>query len=53
MTIKPKIAAITRENLTQWRVASLARERDGENTNVASEADLLESRRAVIADKAD
>jgi cation transport protein ChaC len=53
MTIKPKIAAITRENLTQWRVASLARERDGENTNVASEPDLLKSRRAVIADKAD
>lgn len=44
---------ITREMLQNWRVASLARERDGAEASIASEDQLLESRRLVIADDAD
>lgn len=53
MSAEPKTASITRETLTEWRVAALARQRDGENATVASEDALLASRRSVIADDAD
>jgi len=53
MSAGPKTASITRETLTEWRVAALARERDGANATVVSEAALLASRRSVIADDAD
>ena len=43
----------TRETLKNWRVASLARERDGAEASIATEDQLLESRRLVIADDAD
>ena len=50
---KPESPGITREMLQNWRVASLARERDGAEASIASEDQLLESRRLVIADGAD
>ena len=50
---KPESPGITREMLQNWRVASLARERDGAEASIASEDQLLESRRQVIADDAD
>ena len=50
---KPESPGITREMLQNWRVASLARERDGAAASIASEDQLLESRRLVIADDAD
>ena len=50
---KPESPGITREMLQNWRVASLARERDGAEASIASEDQLLESRRLVIADDAD
>ncbi len=50
---KPESPDITREMLQNWRVASLARERDGADASIASEDQLLESRRLVIADDAD
>ena len=53
MTDIAKTAPITRETLTEFRVAALARARDGDNTMVVSEADLLASRRSVFADDAD
>ena len=53
MSVKPIIRGITRETLQNWRVASLARERDGAEASVANENQLLESRRLVVADDAD
>ena len=50
---KPESPGITREMLQNWRVASLAVERDGAEASIASEDQLLESRRLVIADDAD
>ncbi|MEK9798454.1 MAG: gamma-glutamylcyclotransferase [Alphaproteobacteria bacterium] len=50
---KPESPGITREMLQNWRVASLARERDGAEASIASEDQLLESRRLVITDDAD
>ncbi|MGB1867587.1 MAG: gamma-glutamylcyclotransferase [Candidatus Puniceispirillaceae bacterium] len=50
---KSESPGITREMLQNWRVASLARERDGAEASIASEDQLLESRRLVIADDAD
>ena len=50
---KPENPGITRETLQNWRVASLARERDGAEASIATEDQLLESRRLVIADDAD
>ena len=52
MSAEPTIQNITRETLESWRVASLARERDGADACIASEEQLLESRRLVIADDA-
>ena len=53
MSVKPIIQGITRETLQNWHVASLARERDGAEASVATEDQLLESRRLVVADDAD
>ena len=53
MTSKSKSSHITRESLQSWRVATLARERDGTNTTIASEDQLIESRRAMIPDDTD
>jgi hypothetical protein len=53
MTDRHKTAPITRETLADWRVATLARERDGQNATVASEEALLKSRRSLLADDAD
>ena len=50
---KPESPGITREMLQNWRVASLARKRDGAEARIASEDQLLKSRRLVIADDAD
>lgn len=50
---KPENPGITRETLQNWRVASLARERDGAEASIATEDQLRESRRLVIADDAD
>ena len=44
---------ITREALQNWRVAALVRERDGTEATVASEEQLLKSRRAIVHDNAD
>ena len=44
---------ITRETLQNWRVASLVRERDGTEATVASEEQLLKSRRAIVHDNVD
>ena len=53
MTSKSDSPGITREMLQNWRVASLARERDGADASIASEEQLLASRRQLIADDAD
>ena len=53
MSVEPNIQGITRETLKNWRVAELARERDGVEAHIATEDQLLESRRLVIADDAD
>ena len=53
MSVEPIIQGIRRETLQNWRVASLARERDGAEASVATEDELLASRRLVIADDAD
>ena len=44
---------ITRETLQNWRVATMARERDGSEATVASEDQLLQSRRNIVPDNAD
>ena len=43
----------TRQTLLTWRVASLARERDGSEATVASENRSLQSRRGTVTDNAD
>ena len=53
MSLEPSIQGITRETLKNWRVAELARERDGTDASIATEEQLLGSRRMVIADDAD
>ena len=53
MSVEPAIQGITRETLKNWRVALLARERDGAEACIATEDQLLESRRLVISDDAD
>ena len=53
MSVELAIQGITRETLKNWRVALLARERDGAEACIANEDQLLESRRLVIADDAD
>jgi len=53
MTTRPTGTSITRETLQSWRVAALARERDGSDAAIASEDQLIESRRQLIADNAD
>ena len=53
MSVELAVQGITRETLRNWRVASLARERDGADACIATEDQLLESRRLVIADDAD
>ena len=53
MSEEPIIECITREALKNWRIAALARERDGAEASIASEDQLLESRRLVIADDGD
>ena len=53
MRVRSKIQGITRETLENWRVAALAIERDGAEASIASEDQLLESRRLVIADDSD
>ena len=50
---KKKPNSVTRNTLENWSVASLARERDGVNTDIATEKQLLASRREMIADNAD
>jgi len=44
---------ITRETLQDWRVATMARERDGPAATVASEDQLLQSRRNIVPDGSD
>ena len=53
MSVEPPTLGITRETLKNWRVAELAHERDGTEACIATEDQLLESRRLVIADDAD
>ncbi len=53
--MKRKLVAthITRETLEDWRVAIMAHERDGPEANVASEGQLLQSRREIVPDDSD
>ena len=44
---------ITRETLQDWRVATMALERDGAKATVASEDQLLQSRRNIVPDDSD
>ena len=53
MSVEKTIHRTTRETLKSWRVAELARKRDGAEASIATEDQLLESRRLVIADDAD
>ena len=53
MSVEPIIHGITRETLKNWRVAELARKRDGAEASIATEGQLLESRRLAVADDAD
>ena len=53
MSVELAIQGITRETLKNWRVALLARERDGAEACIATEDQLIDSRRLVIADDAD
>ena len=53
MSADPIIQGITRETLKNWRVAELALERDGAEASIATEGQLLESRRLAVADDAD
>ena len=47
------VHGITQETLKNWRVAELARERDGTEASIATEGLLLQSRRLAVADDAD
>ena len=53
MTSRSKFTQTTREALEDWRIASMARERDGAAATVASEEELLRSRRAMVPDDHD
>jgi cation transport protein ChaC len=53
MNKRLKSTPITRETLQNWSVAKMARERDGSRTTVASEYQLLQSRRNMVPDDAD
>ena len=50
MRTEPTTQGITRDTLRSWRVAMLARDRDGAEAQIATEDQLLNSRRLVIAD---
>ena len=43
----------TRETLKDWRIATMARERDGPEATVATEDQLLQSRRNIVPDDSD
>ena len=53
MSVASITQAITREMLKNWRIAELARKRDGTEASIATEDQLLDSRRLTIADDAD
>ena len=53
MSVEKTIHRTTRETLKNWRVAELARERDGAEASIATEGQLLKSRRLAVADDAD
>ena len=53
MSKRFKSTPITRKTLQNWSVARMARERDGSTATVASEYQLLQSRRSVVPDDAD
>jgi cation transport protein ChaC len=53
MINKSDSPGMTREMLQNWRVASLARERDGADASIATEEQLLASRRQLIVDDSD
>ena len=53
MNKRLKSTPITRETLQNWSVAKMARERDDSRTTVASEYQLLQSRRNLVPDDAD
>ena len=53
MSVEPIIQGITRETLRNWRAPQLARERDRAETSIATEDQLLVSRRLTVADDAD
>lgn len=52
MADKP-VLPITRENLTSGSLARLVAERNGDQTKLASDEELLASRRAIVPDDAD
>ena len=53
MSAEPSVQGLTRETLKNWRVAELAHERDGTEASIATENQLLESRRLAVADDTD
>ena len=53
MSSKSKFIHITRQSLQNWDVAAMARKRDGAESIVASEKQLLKSRRKMMPDNAD
>ena len=53
MNKKLKSTPVTRETLQNFSVAKMARVRDGSNATVASEYQLLQSRRSMVPDDAD
>ena len=53
MNRKPAPTPITRETLEDWSVAAMARERDGPEATIASEDQLLQSRRNMVPDESD
>lgn len=53
MSIEQTTQGITRDALQSWRVALLARDRDGAEARIAAEDQLLESRRLIISDNDD
>ena len=53
MNKKLKCTPVTRKTLRNFSVAKMARERDGSKATVASEYQLLQSRRSMVPDDAD
>ena len=53
MSIEQTTQGITRDTLQSWRVALLARDRDGAEARIAAEDQLLDSRRLIISDNDD